>query len=185
MTKINYTKIIKENPEDVIHKDKHNYYVIRNFETVEKKSAGGLFGNKIGSGNGKKRKVYIVLRKVDDKTFEEIFKDTSYDRTKSMYTKLRTLNGDKFVVKFMDGKYIFKDLGTGYEFGEYTKASELRKVIKDKYENIYKFKNCADILDRIVKHDNAMKNLKKNVCDKKSSDVYSGVKIKGVKIKMK
>ena len=105
MTKINYTKFLKNNPEDIIHKDKNNYYVIRNFENVKKKVGGGLFGSGSTKTEEGKRKVYIILRKTDDKSFEEIFKDTSYDKTKSMYNKLRTLNGDNFIVKYNDGIY--------------------------------------------------------------------------------
>ena len=159
--KTNYNKFLKDNPEDIIHTDHKRYYVIRNFEKIENKISSGLFGN-TQKTTGKKKKVYIVLRKTGDKSFEEIFKDTSYDKTKSMYNKLRTLNGDNFIVKYKDKKYLFEDVKTGYKFGEYEKTSDLKKAIEDKYENIYKFKNYSEMIDGMVKRESLAKNINKN-----------------------
>ena len=77
--------------------------------------------------------------------------------------------------------YIFKDLTTGYKFGEYSKISEVKKVIKDKYEDIYKFKNYTDILDKMVKHDDMAKNIGKNIKTKK----YGVGKIGTINLKLK
>jgi len=44
--------------------------------------------------------------------------------------------------------------------GNMIKHTELKKVIKDKYEQIYKFKNYGDIIDNIVKRAEEHKKLK-------------------------
>ena len=101
-----------------------------------------------------------------------------------MYNKLRTLNGDKFIVKFDDDKYIYKDLATGYKFGEYTKASEVKKVIALNYDKIYKFKNYTDILNKMAAHDKKIKDIGKNIKTiKPKTNGFTTIKCVNLKLK--
>ncbi len=63
--------------------------------------------------------------------------------------------------------------------GNMIKHTELKKVIKDKYEQIYKFKNYGDIIDNIVKRAEEHKKLKTTKIKTNKSGGMGNIKLKG------